>query len=420
MIGLLVFTALELSRTVCRAGDANPSRAPGPGAPFWEYGMMPVRHGILRLRSLLSRSAVGPPVLTTALLVLVFGYGILFRAEAGIDRWLSLTNGIHSPAALEGLYVEAGTADRIRGIDESLQRAQAADPSKNVVTTGSDAFYSFFTDRARNIHPLYVNWDITAAIYPEYPGLLDAYIRSNRPLIVSSGDVYYHLGYRALSHFDNGASLAVPTDSIPNLERARLARTGQKTIVHIGLENDRDDELRRKERDGIRLPPLAIGKEFALELLLEARNQVSPEATIIGNSVPKSKNGFIVQCVDPEKHVYALKIGDGSGIQRILSFPVPLHQPAHVVITRSGSRWAVYVDGALSAEADSAVAPLDSPWAVMVGSWVSRRYRFTGRVYEVRAFDTGLTRSDVRRLHAGITGKGLPSAGPFSSLASSR
>ncbi len=415
MVGLMVFTVLELARTASRRGDASPPddrrRDPAPGAPFWEYGLVPVRHAACRLRLLLSRSKAGSAVLTGALLSLIFGYGILFRVDAGVHRWLSNAHELRSPSALAGLYVDDGTADTIRRFDEALRRALEVEPSKNVVTTGPDAFYSFFTDRARNIHPLYVNWDITAAIYPEYPGLLDAYIRSHRPLIVSSGDVYYHLGYRALAHFDNGASLAVPTDSIPNLERARLARTGQPAVLHIGLENDRDDELRRKELDGLRLPPVSIGKDFTLEMLVTARDSVSPEATILGNAVPSLKNGFVVQCVDPARHLYALAVGDGTEFRRILSFPVPPYRPCHVVITRAGSRWTAYVDGAQAAEADSTVAPLESPRALMVGSWVSRSYRFTGRVYELRFFDTALAGRDVQRLHAGITGDGRPSAG---------
>jgi hypothetical protein len=428
MVGLLVFTVMEVSRTLCRkGGHVGPFRredSPSPDAdrPFWSYSTTLARHLVSALKDRAERVKMnvardpsrdgstiqgplipGSAVLTALLLVALFGPGVLKRADAGFHRLATQTVSIHEPSTLSGLSVDSDGAETIRRMHRSFLLAQDRYPRKYFVTTGSDAFHRFFTDRVANIHPLFVNWDMTALIYPEYPLVLDRYIQENRPMIVSSGDIYYHRGYEALSHFSNGASLAVPTDSIPNLDRAKLSPFSRAVAsLHVGFENDCDDELKRKELDGIRLPPVSVGEAFSLELLIAAENQVSREATIIGNSDPKSHHGFVVQCEDAGKNLYVLKISNGETLHPLLRFSIVPYQPCHLVITKDGNRWNAYLNGTLTARSESPVPYLDSPRSLFVGSWYSRNYRFSGKVQEVRVFDMALRDREVNRLYRQI------------------
>ena len=139
-----------------------------------------------------------------------------------------------------------------------------------------------------------------------------------------------------------------------------------------------------------------------MELLIVAGNQVTKAPTIIGNSAPKSRAGFMVQCVDAKKHLYGLMIGSGKTPTPLLQFRIIPHEPCHIVISKNKNRWTAYVNGSRAAQTESPITYLDSPRSLFLGSWYSRNYRFTGKVREVRFFDAALTDREVSRLYMRI------------------
>jgi hypothetical protein len=117
----------------------------------------------------------------------------LVRLEGAGERLREHDRALDSPAVLRGLRLTATEAELHGRIANGINTFLTTHPGRNVVSTGPDALYLTYDTRARNFHPLYVNWG--RAVYPDYPERLSAYVAERSPLVLSGRPALVPGGY---------------------------------------------------------------------------------------------------------------------------------------------------------------------------------------------------------------------------------
>jgi hypothetical protein len=112
---------------------------------------------------------------------------ISLRITSGIDKLRAPYVTVSQPDILRGMLMPAGDAQFYMSVASSMTTYFQNNPKGNVINLSGDGLYAAFDPRIRNVHPLYIDWVELHAIYPNFPTQIDAYIQTNKPMVISNG-----------------------------------------------------------------------------------------------------------------------------------------------------------------------------------------------------------------------------------------
>ena len=152
--------------------------------------------------------------LAIILIILSFLPDISQRLVSGFIKFNTYYEHVDEPSVLKGMKLSAKEQKFFGSIASEITSYLDNNPNSNVVTSGPDALYLTFDPRIRNIHPMYVSWEmVNNSIYPNYNSIFDSYYKNEHPLIIlrdnSAPDGYCTLVLEAQY---NLMSLAKPCD----------------------------------------------------------------------------------------------------------------------------------------------------------------------------------------------------------------
>lgn len=127
--------------------------------------------------------------LTCIALVYFFGPYIIIRVTDGMEKLRSPYVTVSQPDILHGMLMPAGDAQFYSSVAGSMTTYFQNNPKGNVVNISGDALYGAFDPRIRNIHPLYIVWFWLYDIYPDFTTKFATYIQTDKPLVISQGDI---------------------------------------------------------------------------------------------------------------------------------------------------------------------------------------------------------------------------------------
>ncbi|MFA6569626.1 MAG: glycosyltransferase family 39 protein [Bacteroidota bacterium] len=130
-------------------------------------------------------------------------------------------------------------------------------PDASIITNGPDALYLTFYNQPNNFHPIYINWDDTKNVYPNYTSTLNSYIQKSNPVIIgNSFDLYNGYCQSDISLNARDVSIKYPYEGdndfmIVDLDRNRYTGIniridkGEKKINDIFVEErNLEDKVR--------------------------------------------------------------------------------------------------------------------------------------------------------------------------------
>jgi hypothetical protein len=153
------------------------------------------------------------PALVTLVMIGVFFKTAQFQLE---QAWSKLHGGfgemieIQYPSVVQGMKTTRDVAERYQAIGNSIDQYLEINPGATVISSHPDALWITFTSRAKNFHPLYMNWikrttdwgtkkSLMNEIYPDYQNTFMHYAATQHPLILALDGVgisNYHIFYR--------------------------------------------------------------------------------------------------------------------------------------------------------------------------------------------------------------------------------
>jgi hypothetical protein len=98
---------------------------------------------------------------------------------------------VSKPDILRGMLIPAADAQFYSSVADIMETYFKNKPDGNVINKSADALYGAFDPRIRNIHPVYIGWPQISYIYPDFFSTIDAYIQTNKPLVISQEPIQY-------------------------------------------------------------------------------------------------------------------------------------------------------------------------------------------------------------------------------------
>lgn len=121
---------------------------------------------------------------------IIFAPDIAFRINQAFTKINTPYYFIKEPPVLNGIRLTKIEADFYKNIYLEIEKYFDKNPQGNVINTTPDSLYLTFDKRIKNIYSLYVTWpNLTDYIYPNYQKQLNDYIKTNKPLLISSADL---------------------------------------------------------------------------------------------------------------------------------------------------------------------------------------------------------------------------------------
>lgn len=344
--------------------------------------------------SVASRAGLVPPVMASVVLIGFAIHPISQRMEAALVRSKIFTQRLQTPAVLAGMYTTPQDARVLSAMERDLNEIQKTYPDRPIVNVGYDPLFLNFGKYTHNWHPLFVYYDIGVAIYPDFPSQLGAYIRENKPIILTSGYNLESQGYRVVGHYKNGLSLLAP--GIENTNP--ILGSGDAKPSNLLLQasvNNRFNLESPMRVTGHRFPAVAIGSDATIEILLLPSSEEGPHAHVLGNLYgPEPLHGFEVRHT-PEQGVYNFTVGHNGAALNVLTFRATPNVCNYIVIRRRHDLWDAWVDGRI---VDTSIVPgiqLASRNQLIANNSMLRAEYYYGLLEELRIEDRALTLKEI-------------------------
>jgi hypothetical protein len=146
-------------------------------------------------------------------------------------------------------------------------------------------------------------------------------------------------------------------------------------LLHVGYES-------RDIGNGVEYPPLSLGSDVSIEVLVTPGELQVPYADILSNHAADS-TGFCIEQMGPQTNKYSLAFGSGKSWMEVGTFALSPGHRYYISLQMKNTEARLYVNGALVASKVLPAAPLESPHPVRIGNWVAGGRRFNGWVEEV-------------------------------------
>jgi hypothetical protein len=152
---------------------------------------------------------------------------------------------------------------------------------------------------------------------------------------------------------------------------------------------------------GLALTPFLTKAPWSLEMVLRPADELV-NAVPLGN--PPGVEGVVIQQEAPD--LFALFVGDGKSLRRVLRFPMQPGEWNYLAVVRSPDAFTVYLDGEPAA---SNAAPRlhreSSPATVPVGAGVENSLPLNAEVKEVRVLNRAITAAEAAATARGVQEK---------------
>jgi hypothetical protein len=171
---------------------------------------------------------------------------------------------------------------------------------------------------------------------------------------------------------------------------------GRVTIYHAGGEY-------------LPFPVRSNRKTFSIELLVKPEPRNGLYAHIIGNH-PGSQDyaGFVFHLYDPEKSIYAFKVGNRKRWSKRICTSIIPEQWNYLVINLMRNKTTIFHNGNEVASEHFNIEINDGDYLVSVGDWFFKDRGFKGDIAEVRISSQGLGRFAIQRNWELVQQKQIP------------
>jgi hypothetical protein len=152
---------------------------------LWMIGHAIIFHSLSQKSVSSTKQLVGISLITLFLLIITLQAAINWRVVAAWNRLQYTGTYIESPSILRWMRLNAQEGKSYEELTAAINSYFQKNPQSNLITNGQDALYLLLSDKAKNIHPLYINWgDVNTMMYENYNDVVSKYIEDNHPLIV--------------------------------------------------------------------------------------------------------------------------------------------------------------------------------------------------------------------------------------------
>jgi hypothetical protein len=120
-------------------------------------------------------------------LLIITGYDIRLRVEAGIEKVQATYTTLNEPLLLKGMKVEPGMAKTLIQLAKDIRIYRKDHPETNLLTLqGEDPLLLTLDQNSPNFQPMYNDWtlQVDPSIYPNYVDKVKQYIAERQPLLI--------------------------------------------------------------------------------------------------------------------------------------------------------------------------------------------------------------------------------------------
>ncbi len=340
--------------------------------------------------------AMLPMTATLLVLVVLFLPPVLKRVEQGGGRLVVFNQKIEEPSVLAGMYDTKDNARLFAQMNQDILALQARYPGTQLITTGVDALYLTFGHYSSNWHPLYVYFDIGVAIYPGYPSNLKAYIRREKPIILSPGEIWPLSGYRDYARYANGMNLLEPKPADQSFWLPHDT-TADDDMVVTNFSN----LLAPMRVAGARLGSISLANESTLEMVFSPAQSENQGEILLSNMFgPNDKGSGFAIARAAEQDRYDVVVYDqenGGAVRKLLSFDADFGRCHYVAIRKQGQHLELWRDAELVDSTDLGQYDLNTSNQLIVNSGFLLRQHYNGQIRQVRVEDHALSKETILR-----------------------
>jgi len=133
---------------------------------------------------------------------------------------------------------------------------------------------------------------------------------------------------------------------------------------------------------GVKFPPLTLGRDVSIELLVTPDASQVVYANIFGNHSPDMK-GFCLEQVETRTNEYSLAFGSGKGWMVAGTFSLQPGKRSYISIQKRDTEIKLYINGVQAASKVLPDAFAESPLPFEIGNWVGGGRQFNGWIEEL-------------------------------------